>query len=276
MGYPMAVRLLKAGHVVTVFNRHYEKAHSLKHFGATVVRHVEQAVGQADCVVLTLSDAKAIQDVLFSKKKIVLAAKTVIQMGTISPKESVELCKKVIKADGEYFECPVLGSRKEAKAGVLILMVGSTHKQFEQWEGFLKCFGLHPRWIGVVGKAAALKLALNQLIAALNSAFALSLSFVQKQGVKVEDFMEILRHSVLYAPTFDKKLLTMLHHQYARPNFSTKNMLKDVELFLKESRLHRLSTEALQGIEKVLIKAVKKGLQDDDYCSLFEIISAKK
>jgi len=59
--------------------------------------------------------------------------------------------------------------------------------------------------MGEVGSAAAVKLALNQLIASLTAAFSLSLGFVQRQGTDVELFMQILRQSALYAPTFDKK-----------------------------------------------------------------------
>jgi len=44
---------------------------------------------------------------------------------------------------------------------------------------------------------------LNQLIASLSAAFALSLGFVQHQGIDIDLFMQILR-AVPYAPTFDK------------------------------------------------------------------------
>lgn len=271
MGYPMAERLLKAGHELTVYNRSFRKAYPLKNLGATVVRSPQQAVEAAQCIILALSEAQAIQDVLFGTN-ISLKEKTVIQMGTIAPTESIAFSRKVRKLGGEYLECPVLGSRREAKAAVLILMVGSSQAQYERWRGFLECFGPDPRWIGEVGKAAALKLALNQMIASLISAFALSLAFVQKQGVRVDEFMKILRQSVLYAPTFDKKLPIMLHHHYTNPNFSTRNMLKDVRLFLKEAKASKVSAESLAGVEKILAKTMKK-FSDEDYCSLFESIS---
>lgn len=270
MGYPMAVRLLKAGHELTVYNRSFQKAAPLKNWGAVAVRRPEKAIADAQCIILMLADAPAIANVLFSDN-VALKGKTVIQMGTIAPSESIAFAKKVKKQGGAYLECPVLGSRKEAKAAVLLLMVGSTQEQFDKWSGFLECFGPEPLWIGEVGKAAALKLALNQLIASLISSFALSLAFVQAQGVKVDDFMKILRQSVLYAPTFDKKLPSMLQHQYTNPNFSTRNMLKDVRLFLKEARGLRLSAENLAGVEKILVKAMRK-FSNEDYCSIFESI----
>lgn len=48
-------------------------------------------------------------------------------------------------------------------------------------------------------------------------------------------FMNILRESALYAPTYDKKLQRMLDRDYANPNFPTKHLLKDINLFTEVS-----------------------------------------
>ena len=51
--------------------------------------------------------------------------------------------------------------------------------------------------------------------------------------------------------------------------------VKDVELFLKEAKPKKLSTDALEGIQKILARAMKKGFSDDDYCSLSEVINPR-
>jgi 3-hydroxyisobutyrate dehydrogenase len=126
--------------------------------------------------------------------------------------------------------------------------------------------------IGEVGTAAALKLALNQLIASLTTAFALSLAFLSQQGVDLEKFMTILRQSALYAPTFDKKLTRMLEENYANPNFPTKHLLKDVNLFLEESEKLDLTTFPLTGVQHLLEKALAMGLAEEDYSALYEAL----
>jgi 3-hydroxyisobutyrate dehydrogenase len=148
-------------------------------------------------------------------------------------------------------------------------MVGATEKQFHQWSNLLAHFGQEPMLIGEVGTAAALKLALNQLIAALTSAFALSLAFLSQQGVELEKFMTILRQSALYAPTFDKKLTRMLEKNYANPNFPTKHLLKDVNLFLEESERLDLTTFPLTGVQRLLEKALEMGFAEQDYSALY-------
>lgn len=52
--------------------------------------------------------------------------------------------------------------------------------------------------------------------------FSTSLGLLQRNGADIDKFMDILRGSALYAPTFDKKLQRMLDRDYANPNFPTK------------------------------------------------------
>lgn len=274
MGKPLAQRLLSAQMPVVVYNRTQSKLEALREAGAMVADSPESAIASSDCIILMLSDAAAIEQVLFSENaKQQLKNRTVIQMGTISPSQSQELQKQVVAAGGEYLEAPVLGSIPEAEAGKLIVMVGATEAQFHQWSNLLQNFGSDPRLIGSVGTAAAVKLALNQLISSLTTAFALSLGFVQNQGVEVEYFMEILRQSAIYAPTFDKKLQRMLDRNYANPNFPTKHLLKDTNLFLDAAKLVNLNASSLSGVREILEIAQQMGLSNEDYSSLFEAIS---
>jgi 3-hydroxyisobutyrate dehydrogenase len=196
----------------------------------------------------------------------------VIQMSTIGPTESIAISEEVIAAGGNYLEAPVLGSIPEAKSGKLIVMVGSSTEQFQHWSELLQNFGPNPLYIGPVGAAAAAKLALNQLIASLTSAFGLSLGLIQHQGVNVDLFMQILRDSALYAPTFDKKLQKMLDRNFSNPNFPTKHLLKDTDLFITEARSAGLNTNSIEGVRRILDIAVDRGLAEEDYSSLFCVI----
>ncbi|XWK89609.1 MAG: NAD(P)-dependent oxidoreductase [Phormidium sp.] len=274
MGKPLAQRLLCARIPVVVYNRTASKVEELKAAGAQVVDSPESAIAAADCIILMLTNASAIEEVLLSESaKAELKGRTIIQMGTISPQESQEIEKQVIAAGGEYLEAPVLGSIPEAEAGKLIVMVGATPEQFAKWSNLLQNFGSEPRLIGSVGTAAAVKLALNQLIASLTTAFALSLSLVQKQGVEVETFMELLRQSALYAPTFDKKLKRMLERDFTNPNFPTKHLLKDTNLFLKQAQSNNLNANSLEGVRQILEIAQEMGLADADYSALFNAVN---
>ena len=274
MGQPMVVRLLEANHQVTVYNRTKSKLQPLIEASAQAVDSPAEVIESADCVILMLSDAAAIEQTLLSDNAIShLANCSIIQMGTIAPTESQSIRDAVVDAGGEYLEAPVLGSIPQVKTEELLVMVGSTQAQFDRYRELLKCYSPEPMYVGEVGTAAAMKLALNQLIAGLTSSFALSLSFVQQQGVNVEQFMDVVRQSALYAPTFDKKLDRMCDRNFENPNFPTKHLLKDTDLFLTQAAELGLNTESLAGIKQIIEQAIAIGLADKDYSSVYSAIN---
>ncbi len=277
MGEPMAQKLIDAQLSLMVYNRTQSKLTALKAAGARIANTPTEAIKNSEIIILMLSNAAAIADVLLARDTLpLLKSRTVIQMGTIAPKQSKEIGEQIVRNGGEYLEAPVLGSIPQVKTGELLVMVGSSPEQFTKYSPILKHFGPEPIHVGTVGKAAAMKLALNQLIATLTAAFSLSLSFVQKEGVEVDRFMEILRQSALYAPTFDKKISRMRDRNFENPNFPTKHLLKDTNLFLEEAGEIGLDTTGLEGIQKLIKKAIDNGFSDSDYSAIFAAINPQK
>jgi 3-hydroxyisobutyrate dehydrogenase len=273
MGLPMAQRLLEANIEVVAYNRTPEKLAPLQAAGAEIVTHPRQAIREAEYIILMLTNAAAIYHVLLSDTSWrTLEGRTVIQMGTITPTESQDIRDAVIGGGGEYIEAPVLGSIPEAKSGKLIVMVGAEPEQYQRHLKLLQHFGPEPILIGAVGKAAGLKLALNQLIASLTTSFALSLAFIERQGINVDLFMQILRDSALYAPTFDKKLKRMLDGNYTNPNFPTKHLLKDTDLFIDEAKALGLDLTSIEAVRHIIQTAMKMSFANDDYSSIFSAI----
>ena len=276
LGRAVAERLHESGHAVTVYNRTVSKTDPLRAHGITVAATAADAVASADCTLLFLTDATAIYTVLFPPTAPVdLHGRAIIQMGTISPDESRAFQRSVSDGGGDYFEAPVLGSLAEAKAGTLIIMGGGTADQLRRWEPIFSSLTPAPAHIGPVGQAAALKLALNHLIAAELSAFALSLGLIQRAGISVDQFMTILKSSALFAPAFEKKLPRLLTRQYDKPNFPTSHLLKDVNLFADSARHQGLNVAGLAGVRALLEQAIQKGHRDADYSALFESINPR-
>ncbi len=270
MGKPIAERLRSAGHSVAVYNRTQHKAEGLRDQGIAVAERPEEAIQTAEVVLLLLADAAAIRDVLLGETaRKLLAGRSVVQMGTIGPRESCALGDEISDAGGEYLEAPALGSIAEVRAGTLYVLVGGTEDQYARRLDLFRCLSQAPRLVGPVGKAAALKLALNQLIAAETAAFSLSLGLVQREGVPVDTFMDVLRQSALYAPTFEKKLPRLLGRDFTNPNFSTRHLLKDVDLFLEEATDLGLDAGSLAGVRPLLEKTIAQGLGEADYSALY-------
>ena len=277
MGAPMALRLMSAGHRVWVYNRTAARLKPLELAGATVCHSPLELATAVEAILVMVTDGAAVRSQLtalgVNDRPSPLCDRAFIQMGTIAPTESQALSQLVAEAGGTYLEAPVLGSIPEAKNGKLIIMVGGDEAAYEHWRPLLGCLGSSLYHVGPVGSAATLKLALNQLIGSLTTAFAQSLGLIEAAGIDSDTFMAVLRQSAVYAPTFDKKLQRMQTRQFADPNFPTKHLLKDLGLFVAAAEAAGLATLPAESVRQLVEQAVEAGFADDDYAALFKIVS---
>jgi 3-hydroxyisobutyrate dehydrogenase len=273
MGQALSERLLERQHTLTIYNRSPNKTAALQSQGAQVVSNANAVIQASDITLFMLSDADAIHSVLDTTTADSVNNKLIIQMGTIAPAESREIADRIRQQQGQYLESPVLGSLPEARSGTLIIMAGGQEADYQTALPLLQDLSKEPRHTGDVGHGATIKLAMNQLIAGLTSSFALSLALVEKEQIDVSQFMDIVRDSALYAPTFDKKLDRMLNRDFSNPNFPTKHLAKDTHLFLSVAKQLGLNTAALQGIAEVLDATLEQGLADTDYSAVFSGVS---
>ena len=271
IGFPMAERLLQKGYELNVFNRTKSKALPLKELGAEIFDTSFDAVKNADVIITVLTTFDANKETLLTND-ISYEGKTVIQMGTIGIDENILLEKEIAEKGGNYIEAPVLGSIPQIKSGNLLTLIGCRKELFSQFKSLFQVFGPDVHYFGNVGKASAAKLAYNQLIATLTAAFSMSLGFVIKNDVNIESFMEILRKSALYSPTFDKKLGKMLNNNFTNPNFPLKHLLKDVQIIEKDFGRSEIDTRILKALEQILKDGLDKGLGELDYSALFNTI----
>ena len=269
MGAPMARQLQLAGHQVYGWNRSAKKLDPLLATGIKRAETPADAIANSQLVVLMLTDADAIRTSLLSPA-MDLANRTVLQMGTIAPQESKTIAQAVQAAGGDYLEAPVLGSIPEAKAGSLIVMVGASPDQFDRWRPILECFGPEPQLMGPVGAGSGVKLAMNQLIGTLTTAFAMSLGLIQQEAIDIDKFMAVVRQSALYAPTFDKKLRRMCDRHLANPNFPTQHPPKAMSLFVQSAET--FDADVAQSVAQLVQRAVEQGLAEQDYSAVFAAI----
>lgn len=273
MGGAIARKLFEHKNDVIAYNRTKEKLEPLKSIGVKIAETPAEAVENSEVVILMLADANAINSVMINENVLEkVKGKLVIQMGTILPEESKSFQKIFTENMAEYFEAPVLGSIPQILNENLIVLVGSSKDQFEKHKHIFSAFSKEIYHIGEIGQAAAIKLAFNNLIASLIPAFSLSFGIVKKSGVNPEIFMEILRKSALYAPTFDSKLPMILSEDFSKANFPAKHMLKDGRLIEKFASQLNLNTKVINALNTVIEEAVNSGYADQDYSAVYKAI----
>ncbi len=270
LGSACVLRLHTAGLEVVAHNRSPEKLRPLEAAGVPGAATAAGALESCEVVLLMLTDAAAIRDVLLEDPacRRALAGRAVVQMGTIAPHQSQALAEEFAALGAEYLEAPVLGSRPEAAAGRLQVLVGGPDELCERLRPVLEALG-PVRRLGPVGAAAQVKLALNQIIASQVAALGASLGLLVSAGADPGPFLEILRASALWAPTFERKLPSLLAQDFHQANFPLRHLLKDLSLFLDEAGRQEMHVPQLNGLRELLQAGLRAGLDDQDYASLY-------
>src|SRR5439155_27263507 len=135
MGTTMAMRLLGAGHQLTVWNRSAEKTRPFSdRANATIAASPAEAARGADISITMLTDEHALRDVLLGEDGLVHAdppPKLHIDMSTVGPTAVGDFADAMAPRI-EMIDAPVAGSVPQAKAGELQIFVGAPQPAFDR------------------------------------------------------------------------------------------------------------------------------------------------
>lgn len=133
MGRPMALRLLGAGYPLRVYDRRAEALAPLAAAGAAPCATAAEAVCGAGTILVMVSNAAALEEVLAGETGILAGAASgslVVVLTTISPEAARDLAGRLAAAGLEMLDAPVSGDEEEAAAGTLAIMAGGTPEAF--------------------------------------------------------------------------------------------------------------------------------------------------
>jgi 3-hydroxyisobutyrate dehydrogenase len=194
MGAAIARRLLASGHVVTVWNRTASRTTPVVAAGARASASPADAVADAEVVISMLTDARAVDAVLFGPGGAARALRPVtcvVQMSTVGPDEVRHLARRL--PDGvDLVDAPVAGSVAAAEAGTLLLLAAGERDALARVTPILKALGT-VRECGRAGDGAALKLVLNTALVTGVAALADTLAVADAVGVDRDTAIEALR-----------------------------------------------------------------------------------
>ena len=192
MGAPMALNLLKAGHIMFVQTRSKTPI-ELVEGGATLCTSAEEVAKRADIIITMLPDTPNVEEVLFGEKGVAAGLKVnaqgsdgqpkvLIDMSSISPMATKRFAQRIQALGAQYLDAPVSGGEVGAKAASLTIMVGGGEATFERARPLFETLGKNITLVGGHGDGQTTKVA-NQIIVALNiEAVAEALLFASKAG----------------------------------------------------------------------------------------------
>jgi 3-hydroxyisobutyrate dehydrogenase-like beta-hydroxyacid dehydrogenase len=167
----MATRIAQAGVPLVVWSRDRSKCDAVKKHGALIAKSPADCVQNAHVIVLMLSDADAVRDVLRGDEGVLAGLErgsaarksraVVIDMATTGRTLARETAALVERHRAQYLDAPVSGSVGPAARGELLALVGGDPRALTKAQPVLDVMCRKVIHAGPIGAGQALKTVLN-------------------------------------------------------------------------------------------------------------------
>jgi 3-hydroxyisobutyrate dehydrogenase len=238
MGMPMAERLLKAGHDVSIWNRTRAKAEPLAAHGGKIV-DTPSALAGCDIVFAIVSTGKDVEQVLFGKDGLVTGTnkpKMVVDCSSISVEESAGIRKKLMDKGVALIAAPVSGNAKVIKAGKLSSVVSGPEADAKIAMPLIEVFA--PQGVSYVGDgelARICKIAHNVMLGVVTENLIEIMLLANKMGVPRHAFLAFMNNGVMGSMFTRYKTPALVNLDWST-TFTPELLRKDLDLGLELGR----------------------------------------
>jgi 3-hydroxyisobutyrate dehydrogenase len=240
MGYPMAERLLKAGHDVSIWNRTRAKAEPLAKVGGKVVDSLAD-LADVDVVFSIVSTGKDLAEVYFGKNGVTSGRngklpKIFVDCSTISVEASADIRKTLGEHGASFVACPVSGNAKVIKAGKLSAVASGPEAAFHQVQSLIEVFA--PNGVAYVGEgelSRICKIAHNVMLGVVIENLIEITLLAEKAGVPRHAFLAFMNNSVMGSMFTRYKAPALVNLDWTT-TFTPELLRKDLDLGLELGR----------------------------------------
>lgn len=272
MGRGIAANLVSAGHAVTVWNR---TAGVVEIDGACVAPSIADAVRGQDAVLVCLSDDVAVSAAVLGEDGVlshVAPPTVVVDMSTISVALSEAEHAAFAGGGIEMLDAPVFGSKSEAAAGGLWVVVGGEADTLTRVRPVLDAVSATVHHMGPGGAGARMKLVGNLLVAAQLQSLGEGLTLARAVGLDLRKVLDVIAVTDFRTPIYDGVGATVLADDYT-PAFALHLMRKDIGLIEELARQVGAPVPGAKVAAQTLDAALAAGLGDLNASALIRVLA---
>jgi 3-hydroxyisobutyrate dehydrogenase len=239
MGYPMAERLLKAGHQLSIWNRTRAKAEPLAKAGAHVVDNLLE-LKEVDILFSIVSTGKDLDQVYFGRNSISghggRIPKIFVDCSTIAVEESAAIRDRLRQLGSDFVAAPVSGNAKVIKAGRLSAVISGSEAACKTVTPLLEVIA--PQGVSYVGEgelARICKIAHNVMLGVVIENLIEITLLANKMGVPRHAFLAFINNSVMGSMFTRYKSPALVNLDWTT-TFTPELLRKDIDLGLALGR----------------------------------------
>src|SRR5689334_3701465 len=274
MGFPMARRLIEAGHTLTVFDTQKAAMDRLVALGAKTGASPKDIADEVETVMASLPSLQASLDVATGKGGVIEGknVKRFIDLSTVGSQMAVRIHDILAKRNIVQLDSPVSGGVGGAEKGTLAVMVSGPRAEFETIRpaveriGKLFFIGEKP------GSGQTMKLANNFLSATAMVATSEAVVMGVKAGLDPSVMIDVINAgSGLNTASRDKFPRSVLPRSFDF-GFATGLMVKDVRLALEEMKSMGLSMEVAEAVGRLWEVVIRDQGAESDFTAAIKPI----
>jgi len=267
IGSAWAKNLISDGHAVRCWNR------TPKTF-PNFYTSIQDAIEGSEVIFIIVSDPPAVQSILEMIQAKLGPGVLVIQSSTISAKWTRLFAEQVQRTGALFLEAPFTGSKLAAEQRQTVYYLGGSPDVVEKARPVLEPLSSAILYIGPLGSASSLKLAMNVNIAGVAQTLCESLTMCRAAGIPDEVYFNALARNASHSGVSDLKNPKLSQRDYT-PQFSLKNMSKDLRLALETAADLSVSLEQTEHLNKIYDRGMSAGWADDDFIGLIRLMDKK-
>jgi 3-hydroxyisobutyrate dehydrogenase len=274
MGSAFARRLIETGHAVTVWNRTAGRTETAREAGASVASDLA-ALAAADIILISLTDAAAVETVVEGLIAAGIAGRLVIDLSTILPDESRRIAETLAAAGAEFVDCPVGGTVAPALKGQLLGMAGGTEVAVARARPVLENLCKRVEHVGPAGAGAQMKLAVNLPLALYWQSLGEALALLKGSGIPAQTAIDLIADSSA-GPTVLKNraqvVVDTLNGADQPGTFDIAGLRKDLMLALRWAQMQGVRLPVAETVRVSYERALDEGLGRFDGASLTRML----
>lgn len=270
MGAPMARNLAEAGLDVRAWNRTRKKAEPLAEHGVEVAGSPEEAVRGAEIVVTMLADGPAVDAAMDDGGALAAMADGAVwlQMSTVGIAATEALAALAEERGVPFVDAPVLGTKKPAEDGALIVVASGPDVARETCAPVFEAVGSKTLWLGPAGTGTRAKLVLNNWVLSLTESVAETVALAEALDLDPQLFLDTIAGGPLDSPYAQLKGGAMIAREFP-VSFALELALKDARLVLEAAERHDHEAPLMEAVERQMGRAVEAGHGDEDMAATY-------
>src|SRR5436190_22721108 len=274
MGFPMARRLIEAGHKLTVFDTQKAAVDRLVALGARAATSPKAIADEVETVMASLPSLQASLEVATAAGGVIEGKRVrrFVDLSTVGSQMAVRIHALLAKQNIVQIDSPVSGGVGGAEKGTLAVMVSGPRAEFEVVKHALSVIG-KVFFIGEKpGSGQTMKLANNFLSATAMVATSEAVVMGVKSGLDPAVMIDVINAgSGMNTASRDKFPRSVLPRSFDF-GFATGLMVKDVRLALDEMKSLGLSMEVAEAVGRLWETVIKDQGADSDFTAAIKPI----